>query len=98
MTDADEIRLKRREIDRRSYVKHKSRRLERAKRWRANNREKVREIKRNWARSNPDRIKEYSKRRKPLSTEKKREIHRKNRYGITPEMFDAMLVEQKIRM
>jgi hypothetical protein len=96
MDTQDFVRQRRREIDRRSYAKNREKRLKSGKEWRAANPDKVREIKRRWAANNPDKVREHRKRspKRSYSIEAKRIIHRRNRYGVTPEAYDAMLVKQ----
>lgn len=94
LIEIDDQKRRRREADRKSYLKHREKRIQRARQWRKENPDKLREIKRRWDANNPEKLREQRRRKKPRSLEKAREASRKHLYGVTSEMFETMLVEQ----
>lgn len=73
----------------------------RRKKWAEANPEKNKAAKRRWAEANRDyharKTREYGERHVDRVRANKRRVHLKNYYGITPEQYDALLLEQDAR-
>jgi hypothetical protein len=47
-----------------------------------------------WQRANPDRVKAWRRKNRERRLEKMREIHLRNKFGLTPEEYDRILEAQ----
>jgi hypothetical protein len=64
------------------------------KRWYRNNRDRAISYVRAWQQANPDRVKAWRVRNRDRRNEQMREIHLRNKFGLTPEEYEAILESQ----
>lgn len=63
-------------------------------RWYQANRDRSMAYVREWQRANPDRVKAWRRKNRQRRLEKLREIHLRNKFGLTPEEYDDILEAQ----
>jgi Recombination endonuclease VII len=68
--------------------------LAQRKRWYRENRERSMAYVRSWQQANPDRVKAWRLKNRKRRLEKLREIHLRNKFGLTPDEYDRMLEAQ----
>jgi hypothetical protein len=68
--------------------------LAQRKRWYQNNRERSMAYVRAWQQANPDRVRVWRLKNRDRRLEKLREIHLRNKFGLTPEEYDVLLQAQ----
>jgi hypothetical protein len=64
------------------------------RRWYQANRERSMAYVRDWQRANPDRVKAWRRKNRQRRLDKMREIHLRNKFGLTPGEYDAILEAQ----
>jgi hypothetical protein len=64
------------------------------KRWYQDNRERSMAYVRAWQQANPDRVKAWRRKNRERRLEKMREIHLRNKFGLTPDEYDRILEAQ----
>jgi len=66
----------------------------RRRRWYEKNREREIARVRSWQRANPERVKAWREKNRDRRLEKMREIHLRNKFGLTPDKYDRILESQ----
>jgi hypothetical protein len=66
----------------------------RRRRWYEKNRDREIARVRSWQRANPDRVKAWARKSRGKRLKKLREIHLRNKFGLTPVEFDTLLAAQ----
>jgi Recombination endonuclease VII len=68
--------------------------LAQRRRWYQDNRERSMAYVRAWQQASPDRVRAWRRKNRARRLEKLREIHLRNKFGLTPDEYDRMLVAQ----